>query len=193
MLESLNEARHDFASNARRNLSRFNAQLEGVVSTVPESIAQPSETEYAEGGGENEDPSELFHRDVGVQTSLPTSRAPSPQPPASSTLMNLQKPDEQLASVKTSLGSILSQQISEKHDSDELKNAIHELKEYCESLAYIPPASTSAWDNGRHPKGPDDEISHLKKDLRSMKGMLLSAKSFPMMPLVSWLQEGKAS
>ena len=80
MLDSLTESRHDLASHSQSKLDDFNDRLSKLVSKLPEpkSTAREEipEIEVDEASSTVSDPTELYHRDMGTQTSpLPTRRA----------------------------------------------------------------------------------------------------------------------
>lgn len=158
------------------------------MSEIPVSAHLKDIEEKGEVDSEDEDPTELFHRDFGVQTSLPTSphlsRPSSPDPNSSSVL------DDQttrLKSLRTSLQGLVEDSASEGHDVTELEGTIGILREYLDSMVYVTPSygysSMAGGYNGAGgyggSKDPDDEISKVKAGIRGVKGVLLSARSFP--------------
>jgi len=75
----------------------------------------------------------------------------------------------------------------EGHDVVELEATIGVLKEYLEGMAYVVPNYSFGGVSGtgfgaRETKEPDDEIGRVKMGIKSMKGVLLSARSFPSGP-----------
>lgn len=54
------------------------------------------------------------------------------------------------------------------------------MREYCDELAYVQPATTYGFSGGvGRAEEKDDEISKVKAGIRGVKGVLLSARSFP--------------
>jgi hypothetical protein len=134
------------AETAQTNLDKLIERLEGMV-TMKED----------ESDG---DPTELFHRDIGIQTSPPESRSTSPTPDQAS----------QLATITTHFKEL------EEEDDLELSTTINVLKEYLDSLAYVAPVYNYSYNA---PKDENDEISRLKTEIRALKGAMLSTRSFP--------------
>lgn len=81
--------------------------------------------------------------------------------------------------MKTSLGEMLTTARAEGYETAEVEGAMIILKDYLESIAYAPPTYgfMSGYPNGR--KEEDDEIMRVKREIRGVKGTLLSARSFP--------------
>ena len=183
MLASLLEARLSFASTAKANLQKLVERLESSVSVIPPHISHAkrdqelgqSEKEDSDAG----DPTELFHRDVGVQTSLPESPVEAPESLSA-------KPETQqkqkLDNTKTNLSALVESSTSEGQDMEELTTSLNMLREYCDDLAYVPPSTWNyygaARNQGANGKN-ENEIDRLKKGIRSVKGVFLSARAFP--------------
>jgi len=191
MLASLTTSRLSLAETASTNLQKLITQLEGIVSEIPASIQKHGllEGEEKEDDESDEDPTEMFHRDIGVQTSMPTSPSPSrpgsPKPDSSAAILDDQA--NRLTSLKSTLQNLVDDSAREGHDVTELEGTIGELKEYLNGMAYVTPqygySSMVGGYNGSGgygtSKDPDDEISKVKAGIRGVKGVLLSARSFP--------------
>jgi len=186
MVATLTEARHELAGVAQTNLDKLVAKLRETVSEIPQDSLDFSERYKDEAEEDSDgDPTELFHRDIGVQTSLPASatdsRPASPNPPFTSLL------DEQtsrLSVLNTHITELLEDSTSEGHDSEEVTTTINVLKEYLDGLMYTPPSSVSyggVYGGSSDTKSGEenDEIANLKAQIRGVKGVLLSARSFP--------------
>lgn len=177
MLAQLTTSRLSLAETAKDNLRRLVLSLQSVVSEIPPIVNAIRIDEESE----DEDPSELFHRDVGVQT----SRSPSP-----SNYLNIVEkiPDSvveehsgRLKSLGTSLAGLLQDSTNQANDSTTLSSTIADLTEYLNGLAYIAPSfsyGAGGYGSFAAPK-EDDEIKRVKDSIRSVKGALLSARSFP--------------
>ena len=74
---------------------------------------------------------------------------------------------------------------SEGETAQEISTVIRVLNEHLESLSYSPNSivANGTYDTYGMPKDPikkeNDEISKIKFEIRSVKGVLLSAKNFP--------------
>jgi hypothetical protein len=187
MLATLTESRLSLAETASSNLSKLITQLEGMVSEIPTTALHKHDTEQKEEDEESdEDPTELFHRDIGVQTSLPNSEAGShPGSPSLRTPNSvLVDQTSRLKSLKDSLAGLVEDSTSEGYDTVELETTIGVLREQLDSMAYVVPnygfAGVGGYGAGSSGnKEKDDEISRIKAGIKSMKGVLLSARSFP--------------
>lgn len=188
MLASLTTSRLSLAETASSNLEKLIGQLEGMVSEIPVSAHFKDVEEREDVDSEDEDPTEMFHRDFGVQTSLPTSPHPSrPSSPDPNSSSKLDDQTTQLKSLKSSLQGLVEDSASEGHNVTELEGTIGILREYLDGMAYVTPSygysSMAGGYNGAGgyggSKDPDDEISKVKAGIRGVKGVLLSARSFP--------------
>ncbi|TVY15440.1 hypothetical protein LARI1_G005951 [Lachnellula arida] len=174
MLASLTTSRLSLASTASQNLSKLIAKLEAAVSTIPETQQPPVDKTEAE--EEDEDPTELFHRDIGVQTSPPHSRSGSVSPAPPSLVQRLQM-------MKTHLQEIQADSTKEGENTGELETTVGVLREYLDGMAYTAPSYAGNYGfvgaAGAGGKDEDDEIGRVKAGIRGVKGVLLSARSFP--------------
>ncbi|CAK7230344.1 hypothetical protein SCUCBS95973_007540 [Sporothrix curviconia] len=108
MVDALTESRAELHDTAANNLTRLLDQLEKVVSEVPEAAkagpggaaarsslaavsvpADDDDVSTAESTDSYDDPTEVFHRDIGIQTSLPPSPALAPKVTMDSTVPSL--------------------------------------------------------------------------------------------------------
>jgi hypothetical protein len=176
MLQSLTTSRLSLAETSKTNLSKLITKLEEQVSEIPPTHQHHRQGEEEE--SEDEDPSEMFHRDIGVQTSTPTSRTSSPSPTPHSVL---EDQTSRLQSLKRNLSTLIEDSTSEGNDVSELESVIGVLREYLDGLAYATPTYGfgGVGSYGGTTGEKDDEISRVKAGIRGVKGVLLSAKSFP--------------
>ncbi|KAH6682781.1 peroxisomal membrane anchor protein conserved region-domain-containing protein [Halenospora varia] len=187
MIAQLTSSRHELASTASTNLQKLIEKLEGLVSTVPNYVAEKKKEEGEEDDGESEteDPTELFHRDIGVQTSpilSPSSSHPPSPPPGPASTLNDQV--ARLSSLTQSMKDLITDGTSEGSNTSELETTISVLREYLDGMAYVTPsygfgAGGYSGGYGAGGKAEDDEISKVKAGIRGVKGVLLSARSFP--------------
>jgi hypothetical protein len=188
MLSQLTTSRLSLAETASSNLKTLIQKLEAQVSEIPatksHSISKIEEDEESE----DEDPTELFHRDIGVQTSLPPSpilhgySVADPETPSTS----LDTQSTSLSTLRTSLNDLLADSTNEGQDSSDLSTRISVFREYLDGLAYVAPSYGygiggygGVGGAGGLGKEPDDEIGRVKASIRGVKGVLLSARSFP--------------
>ncbi|KAL4920147.1 peroxisomal membrane anchor protein conserved region-domain-containing protein [Aspergillus aurantiobrunneus] len=209
MLATLTNARHDLAQTTEENLSKLNEKLEQNVSQIPPSLlsAKPTATSTSDTPEEDtesitSDPTELFHRDIGTQTSQDltqpsTTTTTSPTDPAlndpTATITTHQKRLESIGSHLRDLEDAQSQSTT-LHDTT--RSRISDLQRYLDGLLYsknsYPYSATTGYgvystpgiDSGGAAatgvgKAEEEAISNFRADIRGVKGALLSARNFP--------------
>ncbi|KAM0246414.1 hypothetical protein ACHAP5_004727 [Fusarium lateritium] len=177
MVDSQAEARTDFHDLTSRKLDALVAKLEKTVSEVPPQ--KPAAT--AEDESEAEDPTEMFHRDMGTQTTFPIS---------SVTAMAGSKDNEspakhnanQLTSLNKTLSGLKDAYRSQSEGMDKIKTAVDVLRDDLDTMTYTAyPDHSTGYDlygRSRKPE-PDDEIRKVRDNIRRVKGVLLSTRNFP--------------
>ncbi|KAK5999878.1 hypothetical protein QM012_004966 [Aureobasidium pullulans] len=190
MADNLNEARHDLFEHTGNHVTGFNDKLTKLVSTVPSSAKSlpPTPADLADFDTDSitSDPTELFHRDVGTQTSPSLSRRTSMSSDA-----EVIKPDTvplkqatRLDIMKSHLSELLEGAESNGTSNQTLQTSISETRHYLDGLYYTPPSYSWNTDNSLNAsnapkdKQPDAAVT-LKAEIRGVKGVLLSAKRFP--------------
>lgn len=206
MIASLTSARHELAETAQRNLKVLNEKLENSVSTIPLAAAKLHKSDKSDAGEEDEtasltsDPSELYHRDIATQTSPELESSDY-----SSSLMTLESITEsstddsskalnthvsRLKSIQSQLKDLVYAETQNDLACDNIKNRITNLQTYLDSLTYSSPAYLSSslygsyGDTSKDQKagmssGEADAIAAFRAEVRSAKGVLLSARNFP--------------
>ncbi|CAD0017903.1 unnamed protein product [Aureobasidium pullulans] len=190
MAENLNDARHDLFEHTTDHVTEFNDKLSKLVSTVPSSAKSLPQTpaEFADFDNESitSDPTELFHRDVGTQTSPSLSRRPSV-----ASDIEVIRPDtvplkqtNRLEIMKSHISEILEGSESNGASNQTLQESISETRHYLDGLYYTPPSYSWNADNSLNTSGNSkdkqfDAAVALKAEIRGVKGVLLSAKRFP--------------
>lgn len=207
MVDSLTEARVDFHENANKNLSRLVEKLEHAVSEIPESYhaagnkaALATNThaaaEYIDAADDDassyDDPTELFHRDVGVQTSPPPSPGGLSYPTGGSaaaatgaatkhsSAVATQQQADKMRRLITSIRDLSTDLTSQADGFGEAKSVLDDFGRDLHTLTY-PPESFgvgSGYLYGSARSEPEDEIKKVKSNIRSVKGVLLSTRSF---------------
>ncbi|KIL88904.1 hypothetical protein FAVG1_08155 [Fusarium avenaceum] len=177
MVDSQAEARTDFHDLTSRKLDALVAKLEKTVSEVPPQ--KPVAT--VEDDSEAEDPTEMFHRDMGTQTTFPIS---------SVTAMTGSKDNDspakhnasQLASLNKTLSGLKDAYRSQSEGMDKIKTAVDVLRDDLDTMTYTAyPDHSTGYDlygRSRKPE-PDDEIRKVRDNIRRVKGVLLSTRNFP--------------
>jgi hypothetical protein len=198
MFQTLTESRLSLSSTTLNNLQKLIKKLESTVSEIPITYSVHHKgslhPEYLDSDAESQtsDPSELFHRDIGIQTSLPPS--PTVHTPGSpswgssnansntGSTTTTQQQTARLARMKSILSSFVDDSRDEESSAQDLNTRMDLLKEYLQGLAYTAPTfgyGGGGFSNGATGKDKEDEISKVKREIRGVKGVLLSARSFP--------------
>ena len=192
MVNTLTDARISLHDTANQDLTKLVSKLESTVSELPppkpsKSLPTDAPTKDDDAASSYDDPTELFHRDIGVQTSLPASptlRSAQPQPPPGQllapnpTARQMQHLARLTAAVKSlneglddhteSLGDVQTVMDMLKQDLDKLSAAA--ATDFVGGFSLYGAAGKNE---------PDDEIKRAKENIRRVKGVLLSTRSFP--------------
>ncbi|KAF2089812.1 hypothetical protein K490DRAFT_35481 [Saccharata proteae CBS 121410] len=192
MTESLNAARHEFFVNAQNHIDNLRVQLEDRVSTVPppragkDTKATLDKADIDDDTSETSDPTELYHRDFGTQTSPNISRCPSAAATAAPTSPTsvVESQTSRLSSLVNHLAMLNNLSKSNVTHNDFVNTQVMELKGYLNEMAYSSPywgsdAYSTRYGGTRRDKKVDDSIEAVKAEIRSVKGVLLSARNFP--------------
>lgn len=209
MADSLTIARHEFLEHTASQVDDLNSRLEKNVSKLPSSTAthihERDSADAEPPSPTDSDPTELYHRDMGTQTTPELSRRASTGGETSSS-------DEE-ATDAASLHESRLKSIS-KHAADlrtssdthtdgslsDLQATVSELTQYLGDMSYNSPyyglgyggidgrsvgtgSYTGAGGTGTgadaDAKDKVDAVDALKAEIRSVKGVLLSARNFP--------------
>ncbi|OBT49496.1 hypothetical protein VE04_10060, partial [Pseudogymnoascus sp. 24MN13] len=152
------DARHELAAAAQAHLDTLIGKLTPLVSEVPQPVlAQGERYEDRE------------------DTSPPPSRPSSPSQEEKISVAEAQ------AKKAANIGAILSDVdltiASELRESSNLQDGIEDLKKYLDSLLYSPPTfSYGAGSAFGAKRDEDDEIGRVKREIRAVKGVLLTAR-----------------
>lgn len=187
MVDTLNDSRHDFLNHSQCKVDDFNERLSKIVSKMPAPKSSSAEAEDDEVDSITSDPTELYHRDMGTQTLDP--------PEARSTIATNTEKKDPVEWASNGL-NILKEHVKEIADGSDKAGESHKdstdkiaaLRSYLDTLLYGTAGgatwseeSIRAYQTGTGPanNAPDDAIEDLKKEIRGVKGVLLSAKRFP--------------
>ncbi|KAK4561129.1 hypothetical protein LTR86_005084 [Recurvomyces mirabilis] len=150
MTDSLTEARHDFANHSQRKVDEFNERLTKIVSRVPEPPpAQPTlENEVDEVESITSDPTELYNRDMGTQTSpLPSRRSSDPFVDGAGTgsqVTSVEHHAKDLGSINSHLNELIEGLERSKSSNAERKDNMTKLRHQLDMMIYGSPMS-SLW------------------------------------------------
>lgn len=186
MVDSLTAARVDLAETAKDDLEKLVNKLEGVVSEIPVIVTKKTDERYkddSESVSEYDDPTELFHRDVGVQTSPPLSPTFSPSSSAESNPSSTSQTETQLRSLSRLTSQIRSLEQDFKGQQkgfEDIHAVLGVFKDELDEIRYPTHDFVGGgYSYGAASREPDDEIRKMKEGIRRVKGVLLSARSFP--------------
>ncbi|KAK1597636.1 peroxisomal membrane anchor protein conserved region-domain-containing protein [Colletotrichum navitas] len=194
MVETLTEARCDLHDTTSKNLAKIIEKLEGAVSEVPAPKATAGHGEaYRDdvSSSSADDPTEMFHRDIGTQTSVPpTPRLGEPGFGMMGTAVehrNRSASDwqaDKLARLKSSADLLKTTVVSDAEDLADLKSRMDVLKDDLVQLAYPSPQDYGSYSlyGGPRKNEPEDEIKKARDNIRRVKGVLLSTRNFPASP-----------
>lgn len=185
MVDTLSESRHDFYTHSQSKVDELNERLAKIVSKVPEAKKELHTSEVDADGADSEtsDPTELYHRDMGTQTSPTISPAEAAAP---------EETKKDPVTYQTGALEIMREHINELTEGSEKtaqankdrQETLNKLRHYLDGLQYSSSA-ISTWQTSedamtlKNDKSGDDAIEELKKEIRGVKGVLLSAKRFP--------------
>lgn len=196
MVENLTSARHDMHAHTTSKLEEFNERLTGIVSTVPSHSTSKAPTREEDTESIDSDPHELYHRDYGTQTS--PDLEPSSTTSTSTEVTPKEKPDP--TTTQTTRLSLLTTHLSELEESttsnttlqSDIQTRLNDLTNYLHDLAYSAPYFGSGGYYGASSNGTTalnvakmekeksaDAFESVRADIRGVKGVLLSARNFP--------------
>ncbi|KAI1649468.1 peroxisomal membrane anchor protein conserved region-domain-containing protein [Daldinia loculata] len=187
MIGSLNDARTDYYAHVSEKLGQLVEKLEDTASEVPYHNGKPlksrlDEGSYADDESTFSDPTELFHRDIGTQTSPVMMN----QEFGSSTNSLADKPiDSQarrLTALRASLREISDMHVRHAEGAADLNSLLREVRDEVDKIGLPPMMDFSSIHGGLgygRSTEPTDEVKKTKDAIRSIKGMFLSSRSFP--------------
>ena len=204
MVESLTAARHSLFEGTITNLDEMNKKLENAVSVIPAVVdagecngKKSGQRDSQEGDTDSEasDPTELFHRDIGVQTSPDISTTESSgiglEERDGAAVLPMEEHTERLHAIRKHLVDLSETSGDTLTAQEEARSSLGDLQAYLEELAYGGGKSALRFEGGFGPLGEPlgasrgsadskvDEVARFKADIRSVKGALLSARNFP--------------
>lgn len=189
MVEKLTSARIDLHETTAKKLETILTQLESTVSVVPSyNNNKSSGTNAAAAASETtdvEDPSEMFHRDVGTQTSFPNT--PLTSSSSSSSLQGKTEAQsklqaDRLSKFAKSLSGLTDDFKKQSSESQDIKVLLDVFRDDLDSMTYSHHAELfGGFDTNKRRKKADseDEIRKVRDNIRRIKGVLLSARTFP--------------
>ncbi|KAF1966228.1 DUF726-domain-containing protein [Bimuria novae-zelandiae CBS 107.79] len=186
MTQNLTESRHDFASHTQEQLDKLNERLRDTASVDPATKAKTSASGMADDISEpDSDPTELYHRDFGTQTTPNLSRRDSKSSSTEEDEGLVKAHENRLKILTLHLRELEATRSNDAASSESLKTQLSDLETYLSDMSYQNQYYSNAGLYGGTyglPKGrdgKDDQIEVLKSDIRAVKGVFLSARNFP--------------
>lgn len=178
MVETLNESRSEYHDTTSKKLNDLVTQLEKTVSVVPPTANANSGSSAQSPDFDNEDPAEMFHRDIGTQTSLPATPAPGQEKkePAALTQAN------QLAKLTRWTAGLRDDVRGQSSSFADMKSEIDVFRNELDTMTYAQHdfgGTSYEMFGGPKKNEPNDEIRKVRDNIRRIKGVLLSTRSFP--------------
>lgn len=174
MVETQTEARQDFHATTLTKLDSIVAKLEKTVSEVPPRKS----TSIEDTPSEAEDPTEMFHRDMGTQT----SPLATPGIGDGKEEKGAKKHAGQLAKLSKTLTDLKNEVRAQSEDMEDIKTIVDVFRDELDAMTYAGQNDYLAGYDvyGRSRKAePDDEIRKVRDNIRRVKGVLLSTRNFP--------------
>ncbi|KAI0181819.1 peroxisomal membrane anchor protein conserved region-domain-containing protein [Hypoxylon sp. FL1284] len=190
MAETLNESRADYYAHVTERLGQLVEKLEGTVSEVPYKNGKPLRSKLEEAAYEDDestfsDPTELFHRDIGTQTSPAMLAQDRPSVSRNSSSQSDKPTDAQarrLAALRASVRELNDMHTRRADGIADINTKLREVRDEIDKLGAPSMVDLSSGYPGLgygRSQEPDDEVKKTKDALRSVKGIFLSTRSFP--------------
>jgi hypothetical protein len=189
MHEELSAARHDFFSHAGGKVDELNSKISTFVTVPPSPQVKDKGNDNADNvsvASDASDPTELFHRDIGVQTSPSLSRNQSSASLNDLDAKAINPMAHQEARISSITASIRDLRFSMDMSGNKEKDVSAQLdafSKYLNDLMFASPyhkyqSNFPTWNNSNTPS-TDDDMDKFKNEIRSMKGAMLSTRNFP--------------
>lgn len=179
MVETLNDSRSDFQETTSSKLDQLVAQLEKTVSVLPPPPASSQQSQAVAAAEDDEDPAEMFHRDIGTQTSLPATPNGVLEKKELAALTHA----NQLGKLTRWTAGLRDDVRAQTSSFADMQSQIDNFRNELDTMTYAQHDFTnhSSFDMfGAGKKNePNDEIRKARDNIRRIKGVLLSTRSFP--------------
>ncbi|KAH6620936.1 peroxisomal membrane anchor protein conserved region-domain-containing protein [Chaetomium sp. MPI-SDFR-AT-0129] len=191
MVNTLTEARISLHNKANDDVAKLVSKLETVVSEIPPPKPKDLKTLPAHATGDDDtasscdDPTELFHRDIGVQTSpqLQSQPTPASNPETNKETNPTAYQTARLIRLTATLKNFNETLTDQTETLGDVHTVMDVLQQDVEKLSAA--AAATDFSGGYSLYGaasrnePEDEIRKAKENIRRVKGVLLSTRSFP--------------
>ncbi|KAI0131135.1 peroxisomal membrane anchor protein conserved region-domain-containing protein [Daldinia grandis] len=187
MIGSLNDARADYYAHVSEKLEQLVEKLEDTASEVPYHNgkllkSRLDEGSYADDESTFSDPTELFHRDIGTQTSPVMMNQEFGSSASSLADKPIDSQARRLTALRASLREINDMHVRHAESAADLNSLLREVRDEVDKIGLPPMMDFSSIHGGLgygRSTEPVDEVKKTKDAIRSVKGIFLSSRSFP--------------
>ncbi|KAG6067250.1 hypothetical protein E4U32_004258 [Claviceps aff. humidiphila group G2b] len=191
MVETTTDARSQLYRTTGQKLDSLVAQLEKTVSVIPSTATtRPSSSRHggaSEGSSDDEDPTEMFHRDIGTQTSsvlektAPAAAAAEGRSLSSPVGSAIDGQADRLTGLTKSLAVLRDQLRAQSEGFQDVKTVLGVFRDSLDGMTYGNGTFVGGYDiyGSTKKKEPEDEIRKVRDNIRRLKGLLLSTRTFP--------------
>ncbi|KAJ3551317.1 hypothetical protein NPX13_g11391 [Xylaria arbuscula] len=184
MADNLHEARSEYYHHVSEKLGHLVEELEGAVSEVPYKNGRPLRSQNQDRAMDDSesvtsDPTELFHRDIGTQTSPPPSLYETSNSKIEEKTVDSEV--KKLTAISAALRELTLMHTQRAESIADLRTEIGQTRDLVDKLAYPPIQDFSTYGGLSYGQSAeaDDEFKRTKDAIRSVKGLFLSSRSFP--------------
>ena len=184
MTQHLAESRHEFSQHTQEYLKQLNDRLRKAVLVDPASKGKIIKDIADDVSEADSDPTELYHRDCGTQTTPTLSRRPSVSSTDPQPLVTAH--ENRLNIIRSHLQELNSNRTGSSTSQDSLRTRMSELTTYLSEMSYqnhyysnMGLYGTPSYGVSGAVDGKNDQIEAVKGDIRAIKGVFLSARNFP--------------
>jgi len=186
MSQKLAESRHDFFAHTKEKLDELNTRLGDLVSVDPAHKTTSTTSEAPDDISEAEsDPTELFHRDIGTQTTPTLSRETS-KLEADEDTSTAASHARRINIITSHLNELAEMQTANIESRNTLRTGVSDLESYLTEMSYqtsyynpMPGLYGGTYGLPKGRDGKDDQVEAVKADIRAVKGVFLNARNFP--------------
>ncbi|ATY63160.1 peroxin Pex14/17-Penicillium chrysogenum [Cordyceps militaris CM01] len=193
MLGNLNVARQELHDTTASRLKALVNQLERTVSVVPPPkhaalVNKPTPslaTTMVSDEEDDEDPTEMFHRDIGTQTSFSDALASAAEDAKNPGLKQATTLDHTTSVTKLAkcFSGLRDAVVSQCGDFEDIKAQVEHFREDLDRMIFphmdFTPGGYGMMSTAGSNIEPDDEVRKARDNIRRIKGVLLSTRSFP--------------
>ncbi|KAG5970079.1 hypothetical protein E4U58_000780 [Claviceps cyperi] len=190
MVETTTDARSQLYHATAQKLDSLVAQLEKTVSVLPSTATtRPASSQHddaPEGSSDDEDPTEMFHRDIGTQTSsflekITSAVAAEGRSLSSPIGSTTDGQADRLTGLTKSLAVLRDQLRAQGKSFQDVKTVLDVFRDSLDGMTHDSGPFVGGYDiyGSTKKKEPEDEIRKVRDNIRRLKGLLLSTRTFP--------------